>query len=419
MASRMFAVDLGAWSVKLAIASPGIRGATLVNVVERLVPPGDAADRAAHAARARVRDRRAEAARRDRLHRRLRRPGVHAGPRVRLQAPAPRASSTRRSAASSRASCRSISRTWSTASSRFPRAPAVTMPEGTRGRVAPPAEGMRVLSYAMRRDRAEQLLELGKPAGFNARGLLACGGAAAKLVERTPSLMKARTDGAVAVIDIGHERTDVVVVHARQGGVQPQRSRAPASTSPRRSRATGSSTSADAERAKHADGFVASQCRAGDQRGVGADPPGHRHRADAVRARPAPDARGVPRAHRVRAARGDPRRRRRAAARHRLVPDRAARHPGVAADRRRRRRARRPASSPANAAEPADRQRGDDRRHGVRRRRRPPAVRPALGLARRQDRPVVPAREGGAARRRGARDRARSPPAARTRTSIA
>src|SRR5881394_2322157 len=41
MASRVFAVDLGAWSVKLAVASPGIRGATLLNVVERLVPPGD------------------------------------------------------------------------------------------------------------------------------------------------------------------------------------------------------------------------------------------------------------------------------------------------------------------------------------------------------------------------------------------
>src|SRR5919205_869111 len=41
MANRVFTVDLGAWSVKLAIASPGIRGATLYNVVERLVPPGD------------------------------------------------------------------------------------------------------------------------------------------------------------------------------------------------------------------------------------------------------------------------------------------------------------------------------------------------------------------------------------------
>src|SRR5512147_662476 len=41
MASRVFAVDLGAWSVKLAIASPGLRGASLSNVIERLVPAGD------------------------------------------------------------------------------------------------------------------------------------------------------------------------------------------------------------------------------------------------------------------------------------------------------------------------------------------------------------------------------------------
>ena len=41
MATRMFAVDLGAWSVKLAIASPGLRGATILGVVEKQVPPGD------------------------------------------------------------------------------------------------------------------------------------------------------------------------------------------------------------------------------------------------------------------------------------------------------------------------------------------------------------------------------------------
>src|SRR5438270_25781 len=41
MASRAFAVDLGAWSVKLVVASPGLRGAVLTHVVERLVPPGD------------------------------------------------------------------------------------------------------------------------------------------------------------------------------------------------------------------------------------------------------------------------------------------------------------------------------------------------------------------------------------------
>ena len=39
MATRVFAVDLGAWSVKLAIASPGIRGAMLLSVVERMLPP--------------------------------------------------------------------------------------------------------------------------------------------------------------------------------------------------------------------------------------------------------------------------------------------------------------------------------------------------------------------------------------------
>src|ERR1700744_6715365 len=40
MASRVFAVDLGAWSVKVVIATPGLRGAMLVNVGERVVPPG-------------------------------------------------------------------------------------------------------------------------------------------------------------------------------------------------------------------------------------------------------------------------------------------------------------------------------------------------------------------------------------------
>jgi general secretion pathway protein L len=116
---------------------------------------------------------------------------------------------------------------------------------------------MRVLTYAMRRDRAEHLLELGNESGFDPRGLLACGGAAVRLVERTPSLAKARTEGAVAVVDIGHERTDVVVV----AGGKAVFSRSIA-------RAGKHVTDAivrkwklpwiDAERAKHSDGFVAS-----------------------------------------------------------------------------------------------------------------------------------------------------------------
>ncbi|HEY6180297.1 MAG TPA: cell division protein FtsA, partial [Kofleriaceae bacterium] len=83
------------------------------------------------------------------------------------------------------------------------------------------------------------------------------GGAAVRLVAATPSLVRARSDGAVAVIDIGHERTDVVVV--ANGKAVFSRSVA---------RAGRQVTDAiarhwrlpwpDAERAKHSDGFVAS-----------------------------------------------------------------------------------------------------------------------------------------------------------------
>src|SRR6185436_3077475 len=83
-----------------------------------------------------------------------------------------------------------------------------------RGRIAAPPEGMRVLTYAMRRERAEHLIDLGKDCGFDPRGILACGGAAVRLVAHTPSMARARAEGAVAVIDIGHDRTDVVVVAA-------------------------------------------------------------------------------------------------------------------------------------------------------------------------------------------------------------
>jgi general secretion pathway protein L len=116
---------------------------------------------------------------------------------------------------------------------------------------------MRVLTYAMRRDRAEQLIDLGKDVGFEPRGILAAGGAATKLVERVPSLMRARTDGAVAVIDIGHERTDVVVVVAGKAVF----SRSIARAGKQVSQAIANFWRLDfdkAEAAKHADGFIAS-----------------------------------------------------------------------------------------------------------------------------------------------------------------
>src|SRR5262249_24140454 len=144
----------------------------------------------------------------------------------------------------------------------FEQIPAATptgpMPaEASRGRVAPPAEGMRVLTYAMRSDRAEHLIDLGKQAGFQPRGLLACGRAAVKLVAHVPSLMKARTDGPVAVIDIGHERTDVVLVHQNKAVFS--RSIARAGKQVTEAIARHWQKSADwAEAAKHSDGFIAS-----------------------------------------------------------------------------------------------------------------------------------------------------------------
>jgi hypothetical protein len=188
MASRVFAVDLGAWSVKLAIASPGLRGATLSNVVERLVPPGDepAEERARAVLAALVTELRLRddpgyiGVYGDQVFTQVLEFGFKALRRADLDKavggelegvvpvdledmvyafeplPAPATPAAAGAAG----------------------APPVAAFEGIaaavqRGRVAPPAEGMRVLSYAMRRDRAEHLIDLGKSCGFDPRGLLA------------------------------------------------------------------------------------------------------------------------------------------------------------------------------------------------------------------------------------------------------
>src|SRR3954465_6434177 len=206
MASRVFAVDLGAWSVKLAIASPGIRGATLYNVVERPVPPGDEP--------AEVRARAVLAALISEL--RLRDDpgylGVY-GDQVFTQVLEFGFKNLRRAELDKAvggelegvvpAALEDMVYTLEPIPTPPATDPLVPAPDATRGRIAPPAEGMRVLTYAMRKDRAEQLIELGKSCGFDPRGILACGGSAVRLVERTPSLTKARADGAVAVIDVG------------------------------------------------------------------------------------------------------------------------------------------------------------------------------------------------------------------------
>jgi len=268
MASRIFAIDLGAWSVKLALASPGLRGAALLNVVERIVPPGDG--------NLEQRQRAVLAALVDELHLRdetgyigvygdqvftqivefgfknLRRAELEKAVGGELEGVVPVDLEDMVYCFEPIPPAPPLPASGPTAFGPEPTATAV------RGRVAPPAEGMRVLTYAMRRDRAEQLIALGVACGFEPRGVLACGGAAAKLVDRTPSLADARQQGAVAVIDIGHERTDVIVVHGGKAVFSRSIARAGKQVTEAIARHW-KLPFGDAERAKHADGFIASQ----------------------------------------------------------------------------------------------------------------------------------------------------------------
>ncbi|HEY6036890.1 MAG TPA: hypothetical protein VIV58_21575, partial [Kofleriaceae bacterium] len=146
--------------MKLAVASPGLRGATLLNIVERLVPPGEESSD--------VRAKRVLQAMIDELRLRddtgyigvygdtvftqilefgfknLRRADLDKAVGGELEGVVP-------------VDLEDMVYTFEP----IPTPPAPTGLEEPamvqRGRVAAPVEGMRVLTYAMRRDRAEQL----------------------------------------------------------------------------------------------------------------------------------------------------------------------------------------------------------------------------------------------------------------------
>jgi Tfp pilus assembly PilM family ATPase len=248
--------------VKLAIASPGLRGATLLNVVERLVPPGD------EPAEVRAKAVLASLVEELRLKNDLGYLGVY-GDQVFTQVLEFGFKNLRRAELEKAVGgelegvvpvdLEDMVYTFEPLPPAPPPAPAAAVgAEAARGRVAPPIDGMRVLTYAMKRERAEQLVALGKECGYDARGVLASGGAAMRLVERTPSLARARTEGAVAVIDIGHERTDIVVVASNKAVFSRSIARAGKQVTDAISR-TWRLPWEDAERAKHSDGFIASQ----------------------------------------------------------------------------------------------------------------------------------------------------------------
>jgi general secretion pathway protein L len=261
MASRVFAVDLGAWSVKLAIATPGMRGTQLLNVIERLVPPGDtpSEDRAKAVL--------AELIAEMKLGEDSGYIGVY-GDQVFTQILEFGFKSLRRQDLERAVGNDLEGVVPVDLEDMVYTFEPVPIPAGEgaspgaaqqHGRVAAPHDGMRVLAYAMHKERAEHLIALGNTAGFEPRGVLACAGAAVRLVDRVPSLAQARTDGAVAVIDIGHERSDVVVVAQGKAVFSRSIARAGKQVTNAVQRQWPHLSWHDAELAKHSDGFVASQ----------------------------------------------------------------------------------------------------------------------------------------------------------------
>ena len=272
MASRIYAIDLGAWSVKLAIAAPGMRGATILQVVERELPAGDApaSERAAATLASMVSQ---YGLRGDTAYlgvfgdqvfthvlefgfTTLRRADLQRAIGAELEGVVPldledmvySFETLPPALVSPDALAEEVTQVGA----------AAMVPVTKRGRVAAATTGMRVLTYSMAKATAHAMIATATDAGAEPRGLLPIGGAAVRLVERLPSLAARRGAGeAIAVIDIGHDRTDVVVVRGGKAVFSRTVTRAGRNVTEAIAR-TWNISFAEAEKAKHKDGFVAS-----------------------------------------------------------------------------------------------------------------------------------------------------------------
>ncbi len=267
MSNRIIAVDMGAWSVKVAVAQPGLRGATLTAFIDRLVPePASASDDQSWESRAmRVL---AEIAREQRLDhdnvflmvpgdnvfthvlefgfKTLRRPDLEKAVGAELEGVVP-------------VELEDMVYAFEPipADAVTPLPAAGPDPAPVPGRVAAPTHGMRVLAYAMSKPRAEAWLQLTASAGAPARSLIPDAGPAARFLERVPSMTAARAAGPVALVDIGHLRTEICVSHHGR----PVYARTIARGGKHVTDAIAKHWKlpwAEAEKAKHTDGYVAS-----------------------------------------------------------------------------------------------------------------------------------------------------------------
>lgn len=248
--SRTFVVELGAWSIKLAVAVPGLRGGTITHVVERPLPPGEGppAARAAFVLEELVKqlglghDTMYLAMRGDQLFtqvlelpfRGLRRAELEKAVGGELESVVP----------------------VDLEDMVFSFEPLPAAPPAAEGEPAREAAGMRVLTYSLRRDRAEAMLEVGQQLGIEPRGLLPAAGGAARMVART-GLGEELGTKTVAVIDLGHERTEVVLVRDGQAVFSRSLARGGKQLTEAIARAW-KLTAFDAEQVKHNEGFVGS-----------------------------------------------------------------------------------------------------------------------------------------------------------------
>ena len=275
--SRILGIDLGAYSVKVAVMSPGLRSATMVDIYERMVPAGDEPHevRAARVLGEIVREQHLDqdiaytALAGDRVFvhvlefgfKNLRRPELAKAVGAELEGILP-------------VELEDMVYTFES----LPREaaqpvvaptddPAFVPPAAgplAAGPLAPPTDGMRVLACAGVGAKIRGFLDLVDQSGIVTRGLLAGPASYPRVLEKVAVAQMAAAGGGkpppqppTAVIDIGHERTDVCVVVAgravylrtiARGGRQLTDAIARIWRLPW----------AQAESAKHQDGFVAS-----------------------------------------------------------------------------------------------------------------------------------------------------------------
>ncbi|RMH39074.1 MAG: hypothetical protein D6689_17710 [Deltaproteobacteria bacterium] len=274
MAGRVIAVDLGAYSVKVAVATAGWGQAHVVDFMERAVPVGDRADALARSAAVAHEVLREIATEADTVYvgvpgdlvssrviefgfRHLKRADLEKAVGGELEGLLPFDLDDIVYAFDSLP--RDLGVAEPPAEAAVPGDDEPTFVGGGThdrpppGVIAPPAAGMRVLACAMLQDRARELLDRMTIGGEEPRGLVVAPTGLSRVAERTLG-----GGDAVAIVDLGHHRTDVAVVKSGRTVFTRTLSRGGRDLTEAIARAWNIPYD-EAEKAKHADGYVASE----------------------------------------------------------------------------------------------------------------------------------------------------------------